>query len=394
MPRTAPTRLTDKTCNRPAPESGRLELRDAACPGLELRIAKSRGTTTRSWMVDYTADGRRGRMVMGRYPDMTLIEARERAGAVRSAARRGEDPREAKRATAKTVSVADLLDRFEKTRRGLQVNSYRVMQGLRRNLKPWLKRKADSIERMELVELCSGIAIGEGPRRKGPAPVMAVRIARDAGTVWAWAVDAGLVKVNPFAGLKKATLGVPPERPRDRVLSDDELRWVFAQPGTMADVLRMVLLTGSRPGEVTAMQREQVVDGAWHYTVSKTGRTHTVRMPLMALDILKHRPGANRPDGPVFASPKRRGGVQVPVGVGGCTGWLTREGVTFRPHDCRRTVRTRLAELGVDVLTAESVLGHVLPGMLGVYDHSDRSVPAGAALAKWETALREVLAGC
>jgi len=40
----------------------------------------------------------------------------------------------------------------------------------------------------------------------------------------------------------------------------------------------------------------------------------------------------------------------------------------FTPHDLRRTLRTRLAEIGVDEIIAERVLGHKLQGMMAIYN--------------------------
>ena len=64
----------------------------------------------------------------------------------------------------------------------------------------------------------------------------------------------------------------------------------------------------------------------------------------------------------------------------------------FTPHDLRRTVRTRLAELGVDDIVAERVLGHKLQGMLAVYNQHPYLDEKRAALLKWESRLQEIIA--
>ena len=40
----------------------------------------------------------------------------------------------------------------------------------------------------------------------------------------------------------------------------------------------------------------------------------------------------------------------------------------WSPHDLRRTSRTLLAAMGCPTEVAESILGHMLPGVLGVYN--------------------------
>jgi len=57
----------------------------------------------------------------------------------------------------------------------------------------------------------------------------------------------------------------------------------------------------------------------------------------------------------------------------------------FTPHDLRRTLRTRLAELGVNDIVAERVLGHKLQGMMAIYNQHAYDVEKRQALDIWET---------
>lgn len=63
----------------------------------------------------------------------------------------------------------------------------------------------------------------------------------------------------------------------------------------------------------------------------------------------------------------------------------------FTPHDLRRTLRTRLAELGVNDLVAERVLGHKLQGMMAVYNRHSYDVEKRQALTQWEQRLKEIV---
>ena len=63
----------------------------------------------------------------------------------------------------------------------------------------------------------------------------------------------------------------------------------------------------------------------------------------------------------------------------------------FTPHDIRRTMRTRLAELNVPEFIAERVLGHKLDGMLAVYNLHDYLPAKRKALEAWETKLDAIL---
>jgi integrase len=63
----------------------------------------------------------------------------------------------------------------------------------------------------------------------------------------------------------------------------------------------------------------------------------------------------------------------------------------FTPHDLRRTVRTRLAALGISDVVAERVLGHKLQGILAVYNRYDYDQEKRQALEAWERALMHIL---
>ncbi len=63
----------------------------------------------------------------------------------------------------------------------------------------------------------------------------------------------------------------------------------------------------------------------------------------------------------------------------------------FTPHDLRRTLRTRLAEIGIDDVVAERVLGHKLQGIMAVYNRHGYDTEKRQALDKWERKLRKIL---
>jgi integrase len=70
-----------------------------------------------------------------------------------------------------------------------------------------------------------------------------------------------------------------------------------------------------------------------------------------------------------------------------------RSGVAFRLHDVRRTVRTRLAEMGVPENVAEAVLGHTLPRLVRTYNRHEPVPEMRSALEAWSTRLGAILNG-
>jgi integrase len=69
------------------------------------------------------------------------------------------------------------------------------------------------------------------------------------------------------------------------------------------------------------------------------------------------------------------------------------EAAKFTPHDLRRTVRSRLAALGVNSIVARKVLNHALDGMDRIYDRHAYLDEKRDALQRWTDELRAILAG-
>ena len=87
----APRKLTARFVETLKTDQPRIEIRDADKEGLELRVTK-RGAKT--WALRYRrkSDGKKRSLTLGRYPAMTLEEARVRAQEERARVSRGGDP--------------------------------------------------------------------------------------------------------------------------------------------------------------------------------------------------------------------------------------------------------------------------------------------------------------
>jgi hypothetical protein len=59
-----------------APEKGRIELRDSEIPGFALRVTEN---GAKSWVLIYHFHGRKGRVTLGSYPELSLADARKQA---------------------------------------------------------------------------------------------------------------------------------------------------------------------------------------------------------------------------------------------------------------------------------------------------------------------------
>jgi integrase len=122
---------------------------------------------------------------------------------------------------------------------------------VRRHLLPrWGKLQAASITRGDVKTAIAEIT----------APIVGNQTLAAASAIFSWAIREGIVALNPYALVERNET-----KSRERVLSDSEIPtfWrAFDDAGLGASTaLKMILLTGQRPGEVAHMRREHIVDG-------------------------------------------------------------------------------------------------------------------------------------
>ena len=211
-----------------------------------------------------------------------------------------------------------------------------------------------------------------------------------------WAIDQGLVEFNPCHGLKKPSI----ERSRERVLNDDEVRAIWkalsGEPEAIATMFRLRFLTAQRGGEVSHMRWGDLdLDSGWWVIPAelfKGKRSHRVPLSHQAVAALKQL--QVHPDSP-WVSPSRQ--HEKPLVAWRAVDRLRhRAGISFRGHDIRRTVATKLAaELGVGRYIIAQILGHAEPGprVTQVYVRVEHDAEKKAALVAWAVRLQEIVTG-
>ena len=207
-----------------------------------------------------------------------------------------------------------------------------------------------------------------------------------------YAIERGHITANPASGIKRTK-----EAAIDRVLSPDEIRFLWGRTGdntTLSPVtalaLRMVLVTGQRPGEVAAMHESQLQGDVWRMEDTKNGRAHEVPLSPMALEIIEQ------------ARPHSRNGILFP----NLKGEIMAGGILPRamsrmdwpdkpatPHDLRRTCITGISKLGFNRMVQDKVANHIDKTVGGIYDRHDYMPEKRAALDAWSQKLEETLFG-
>ncbi|MBU2091716.1 MAG: integrase arm-type DNA-binding domain-containing protein, partial [Alphaproteobacteria bacterium] len=271
-------KLTSRFLDTVAPDPAkRLELPDGLTPGLYFIVQPS---GAKSWAVRYRHRGRPAKMTLGKYPLLSLADAREAAREALRDAALGGDPAEAKRRQAAALatlpeSLGDLCDRYRDEHLKKRVRNWRNNQAeIETHIRPALGRyHLDELTRAHVREMLKGIVA------KG-YPVAANRVLTRLRAMLNWALAEDLVEVNIAAGIKKPTK----ERPRDRTLTDGELVAIWRGTEDLSyparEFMRLLLLTGQRRDDVRKMHWDEVDLKAATWTIPagryKTGRAHLV----------------------------------------------------------------------------------------------------------------------
>jgi integrase len=407
--------LTDRSLKslRPNPDGGRAVVWDAIMPGMAVRVS---GKGKR---VFYAVRRRAGAaqptwVSLGTYPTMSLADARSRArealgalmdgqdpAAIAEAKRRAREDAEAKRKAGTFGAVAeDFIKRHAMTKR-----SGNIVAGIiRRELMPeWGARQLAEITRRDVIRLVEAILDrggdkpAPGTRRKAGGPYAARHALSAVRKLFNWCVGRDLLTASPCDRVKAAELHGAPAM-RDRVLADDELRRVWraaeATPYPYGPLVRMLILTGQRRDEIAGSRWGEISLEAGLLTIGakrmKAKAGHTVPLTPAAVEML-------------CGLPRFAGGDYV---FSGQTGTKTFSGFSkakdrldraigdmpaFTVHDLRRTVRTRLAELGVTPFVGELVIGHTQKGVHAVYDLHRYLPEKREALERWERRLLAIV---
>ncbi len=255
--------------------------------------------------------------------------------------------------------------------------------------KPSTRRRMDSALRTQLLPTFGGRRLDEisaatvhawFDRYSRTAPAGANRVLDILRQIFNYAMECGHLGSNPARGVR--------HNPRPRVtrfLSKDEVRRVYAALDShrgrgsgqqQADIIRLLLLTGCRKGELVELRWEEVGDGVLRLADSKTGpRTVFLSRAAQALIDRQLRNGSPY----VFPSPKdesRPRSSELSL-------WrkVRREaGIEdVRVHDLRHTFASHAVMRRVSLPVLSQLLGHSRDRMAMRYAHvGDREAEAAA----------------
>lgn len=368
--------LTDRALRTHRPEA-REEWTDTIAPGLVARF----GTGDPVLYVRFKERGRTRRVKIGKYPAVTLPDARERARAIIRYRDSGAGP------IAGTVS--DLAAAFVENRRTAgELQAGEVERILRTDVLPEIGTRMASAIRPANVAAILDKLVARG------APTQANRTRSHLVRLFRFGIERGYCETNPAQVLR------PPhkERSRDRYLSDEEIAALWSALETrhpsLRHLFRLLLLTALRPGEGRLLTWGEIQSGEIRLPAERTKarRPHTLPLTPLALSVLEaQRPFSGAGDH-IFPSPAAPGSPIHPDSLSHFARNLGRVlGFTFRPNDLRRTAATGMGRLGVERFIRKLILNHADPDVHGVYDRYRYQAEIRSALKLWSAHVQSLL---
>lgn len=381
-------RLTETTIKALKPSDKRVDYFDTKDWKFAVRVFPSGAKT---FFVFYRHHGRMRRYSIGSANLLKVDEARKQAKRVLAQVELGRDPASEKQEVKMAESFAELADAYLEQHAKRKKRSWREDERVINNelLPAWRNKKAKDIRPVDVSTLLERI-VARG------APIMANRTLEIVRKMFGWGYKKSLVDSNPCARLDKPS----EEHIRERVLNDDEIRPIWRAidgDSWVAEILRLTLMLGQRPGEVANMRWEDINLEKRTWTIGgadyKNKRPHVVPLSEMALRKLKEIKESYGGSLWVFPSPHASKGPVVNYDK--CMARLrkTADIDHWTAHDLRTTATTKMAEIGVPSFEVDRVLGHKLPGVIKHYNMYDYFPQKKRALDKWADELERIVSG-
>lgn len=334
------------------PATAQVDYADTKARGLRVRVYAS---GERSFLLYRRVQGRPERVFIGRWPGVTVEQARKMADLMNGQIAEGRNPAEEKRQHRLEGTFSNLFERYLELHAKPHKQPRSVAEdeaNYRRYLSGWSNRQLSSITRHDVARLHADLHERHGV-------YAANRVLALLSTMFNRAVEWGWNGENPCKGVKKFR-----EESRERFLTEAEmprfLRALAEEPQQdFRDFILLDLLTGARRSNILAMRWDEIdFDAAtWRIPRTKGNKPQTVPLVGPALRILEVRRELVASEW-VFPSPEIAG-AHVYEFRKPWERLLERAEIEgLRLHDVRRSLGSWMTKAGVALPIVKAALGH------------------------------------
>ena len=371
------------------------------------------GAGAATWVLRYRHAGKARELTLGRYPDLSLSAARDRARKERAKIQEGVDvatERQAKLQAARMAKTVRELAADYMVKRFPHLAATTVKQR-RHHIEDLILpriggRAIRDVTPQDIVHLLETLA------EKKTANVVEVT-ATALNEIFKHAQARRAIATNPCFGISPASITGKPPAPRQRLkLTQAELRAVLPELPSIGEwnalAVKILLATCVRINELTRAEWKDVdlERGLWNIP-DETSKTRSgFVVPLAPAVVEWFQRLQVLACGSAYVLParstkraRRNGGDwhceqrAVNAMLHKLCDNLGERVRRFTPHDLRSTARSYLSDFGVAPIVAERCLNHRLVGMLGIYDQHDYLEERRAALVTWGSFLQACEAG-
>jgi integrase len=416
----AENKLTDKALRALKPTDREQLVGDGG--GLWIRILPAAKGGTVNLYYRFLVKGKERRFNCGSYPETSLADARRNRNSARRLIQQGVDPVEQATEAKASTEAALAAQRLEKTVIGLFEDWERVYlsahhkdggafarAAFAHDVKPIIgSMRARDVRLAHIIQVIDSL-LDRGVRRKANLVLSLLR------QMFRHGLGRGIVDTDPTLGISKKQAGGK-ETPVDRNLSVTEiksLRVKLSKSGLhprMIAALWLILATGARVGEITKARWSDIdlADNTWRIPAenSKNGRAHLIHLSEFALQqicvLAEYRSCSYLLAGARSRNPSLTTNPDTPLsektiskavhdrirtvalkGRTQSTGVLMLAGGEWSPHDLRRTMASRMGDLGTAPHVIERCLNHIQQGIVAVYQRQEYLAERKAAFELW-----------
>jgi integrase len=269
------------------------------------------------------------------------------------------------------------------------VKTAMVMSSLRRGLAKLMGKDIKAITRQDFV---TAIVAVEDKGLPGAAAVLR----KFSRTFCEWAVHRGLAPANVMAGYRAPKHSkaerLDSEARKARALSDAEIIAVWNAcegRGVFGNIFRLLLLTGTRRNEIATLTRDRILSDRLVLPPShtKTGEKHEVPLTALMRTVIAAQPTTVNP----LVFPGEKSGRVISGWSKALKAVRRTSGVSFTPHDLRRSCRTLMSRFLVEHDIAELAIGHQRTGLARLYNFDEAWELRCAAFDKVSDHIRGLL---